>query len=98
MDWLDRLLREHYQLQMESNRRDQCRYFVVLNSSDMSRFDAYLVGPDTGVYRFKFVKLHVKLPDDFPMVPPEVRFVHHTRHHIHPNLYVSGKMCLGFLG
>lgn len=74
--------------------RTQCRYFVFFND-DESQFQVYLVCPDTEVYRFKLVKLHVKLSWRFPEVPPKVRFLHHTRHHIRPNFSVNGRLCLG---
>lgn len=67
-------------------------------SDDESQFHVYLVCPDTGVYRFKLVKLHVKLSAQFPEDPPKVRFLHNTRHPIHPAFFVSGRLCLSLLG
>ena len=40
----------------------------------------------------------VKLPDNYPLVPPKVTFIQHTGDRIHPNLYTEGKVCLSILG
>lgn len=94
----DFLRLERFKLQKETQRGGQQRYFVFFNDNDVHQFHAYIVGPDTGVYRFKLVKLHVKLPDQFPYYPPQVRFIHNTRHHIHPNFFPSGNICFSLIG
>lgn len=82
-------------LQFES--RTTCRYSAFFND-DESQFHVYIVCSDHGVYRFKLVKLHVKLSAQFPEDPPKVRFLHTTRHPIHPAFFVSGRLCLSLLG
>ncbi|KAG6353266.1 hypothetical protein INS49_007565 [Diaporthe citri] len=77
--------------------RAQGRYCVFFGD-DESQFHVYLVCPGNGVYRFKLVKLHVKLSAQFPEDPPKVRFLPTTRHQIHPAFFVSGRLCLSLLG
>lgn len=94
----DLMRTERLKLEKETDSIGQHRYFVFFNDGDVHQFHAYIVGPDTGVYRFKLVKLHVKLPDQFPKVPPQVRFIHNTRHQIHPNFFPSGNICFSLIG
>ncbi|KAK7737576.1 hypothetical protein SLS63_002705 [Diaporthe eres] len=84
------IARERHVLELECLR--QGRYFAFFNDDDY-QFHVYLVCPDTGVYRFKLVKLHVKMPVNFPEDPPEVRdFDHHAWKIQFPN-WKYGEVC-----
>ncbi|GAM89565.1 hypothetical protein ANO11243_076040 [Dothideomycetidae sp. 11243] len=73
-------------------------YYVVFKDEDLFDFIAYIVGPEDSLYRHKFIKLHLKIPDNYPISPPSVTFIQHRGDRIHPNLYVEGKVCLSILG
>lgn len=45
-----------------------------------------------GYYFFKFI-----FSNDYPFVPPIVKFISNSNVRFHPNLYVNGKICLSVL-
>lgn len=63
--------------------RDNLRYFDVL-----------IEGPKDSAYEGGLFKLELFLPEDYPMVPPKVRFL--TRIY-HPNIDRLGRICLDIL-
>ncbi|KAH7029465.1 ubiquitin-conjugating enzyme/RWD-like protein [Microdochium trichocladiopsis] len=73
-------------------------YFVHFNDENLLHFDAYVVGPADTPYQHKLALLRFEIPARYPLVPPVVKFIQHTGHRIHPNLYVEGKVCLSILG
>ncbi|EMR66201.1 putative ubiquitin-conjugating enzyme e2z protein [Eutypa lata UCREL1] len=88
-----RMTKERQELEKENS-----DYFVHFKDDNLLEFDAYIIGPDDSLYQHKLIKLRLKIPDRYPMVPPTVTFVQHSGHRIHPNLYVEGKVCLSILG
>lgn len=81
---------ERLKLEKEIEKNGKRRYFVFFNDSDVHQFHAYIVAPDTGLYRFKLVKVHVWLPCHFPCDPPRVKFIHNTMHFVLPNCFPRG--------
>lgn len=93
-----RMAKERQELEKASSQEEAPDYFVVFKDDNLFEFDAYIIAPDT-IYRYRLVKLHFEIPqDDYPWKPPKVKFIQHTGHRIHPNLYVEGKVCLSILG
>ncbi|RYP41320.1 hypothetical protein DL769_011586 [Monosporascus sp. CRB-8-3] len=82
----------------ENLEKDNPDYFVHFQDNDLLNFEAYVLGPDDTLYQHKLVKLCFKIPERYPLVPPEVKFVQHSGERIHPNLYAEGKVCLSILG
>lgn len=77
---------------------DDSEFWVNWNDENLRTFEAYIVGTDDSVYKYKLVKLRFDIPDNYPIVPPKVTFIQHTGDRIHPNLYTDGKVCLSILG
>ncbi|KAG6365824.1 hypothetical protein INS49_007435 [Diaporthe citri] len=93
-----RMAHERQELEKASSQEEAPDYFVIFQDDNLFEFDAYIIAPDT-IYRYRLVKLHFEIPqDDYPLKPPKVKFIQHTGHRIHPNLYVEGKVCLSILG
>eukprot|EP00656_Telonema_subtile_P019062 TRINITY_DN2035_c0_g1_i1.p1 TRINITY_DN2035_c0_g1~~TRINITY_DN2035_c0_g1_i1.p1 ORF type:complete len:151 (-),score=24.25 TRINITY_DN2035_c0_g1_i1:330-782(-) len=62
---------------------DNLRYFNVI-----------IAGPSESTYEGGIFSLELFLPEDYPMVPPKVRFL--TKIY-HPNIDVLGRICLDIL-
>lgn len=68
-------------------------YIVYFDDSNLFEVYALIKPPYESVYRHKFIKLHMKIPENYPHSPPEVYFVNHDGVRIHPNMYENGKCC-----
>jgi ubiquitin-conjugating enzyme E2 Z len=69
------------------------------NEMDMRIGQGLLFGPEDTPYAFCPFVFSAKMPTDYPFSSPEVLIISSdgaTR--FHPNLYVSGKVCLSILG
>lgn len=74
-------------------------YFVYFDKNDnLMNFNAYILGPEDSLYNHKLIKVHIEIPDNYPVVPPKCTFVQYSGGRLHPNLYVEGKICLSILG
>lgn len=77
---------------------DDSEFWVAWNDTNLRAFTAYIIGPVDSVYAYKLIKLRFDIPDQYPFIPPKVKFIQHTGDRLHPNLYVDGKVCLSILG
>ncbi|KAA8910937.1 ubiquitin-conjugating enzyme/RWD-like protein [Sphaerosporella brunnea] len=55
---------------------------------------ALVVLNPTSLYHGAYLKAELKIPKDYPMSPPEFRFL---RPLFHPNIYKDGKLCISIL-
>lgn len=53
-----------------------------------------IIGPPDTLYEGGFFKATLHFPEDFPNMPPEMRFVSEMWH---PNIYDDGKVCISIL-
>lgn len=58
-----RMAKERKELEAEAT-----NYFAIFKDDDLLNFDAYVVGPEGTPYEHKFVKVHLEIPNQYPMV------------------------------
>ena len=64
----------------------------------MMRGYALIIGPEDTVYAYGYYFFEIDYPVDYPYRPPKVTFrTNQDRVRFHPNMYVSGKVCLSIL-
>jgi len=68
-------------------------YLIEWDETDINTVHAIIKPPTNSVYRHKFIRLDIQITDDYPLSPPQVRFVNHDSVRIHPNMYQDGKCC-----
>jgi len=64
------------------------------HKDNLRYFDIVIAGPKDSAYDGGIFKLEMYLPEDYPMVPPKVRFL--TKIY-HPNIDRLGRICLDIL-
>lgn len=67
---------------------------VVPHQENLRYLDITLEGPKDSPYEGGTFKLELFLPDEYPMVPPKVRFLTTI---YHPNIDKLGRICLDIL-
>ncbi|KAH7960072.1 hypothetical protein HPB49_016742 [Dermacentor silvarum] len=72
--------------------------FIEPEKEDITTIHAIIVGPDGTPYEGGFFHFVLKLPPDYPVEPPLVRFMTTDggRVGFNPNLHADGKVCLSF--
>lgn len=71
-----------------------------VEESDLTQWYAIIHGPEDTPYTGYRFKLEVKVPDTYPMAPPQVKFVADSHYRIPPHCNVdrtSGEICLDIL-
>jgi ubiquitin-protein ligase len=72
-------------------------YLIYLNESNTHLVHAIIKAPYDSVYRHKFIRLDLTIPNDYPHSPPSVKFINKDSVRIHPNMYEDGKCCATIL-
>ncbi|KAJ2841676.1 ubiquitin-conjugating enzyme E2 N [Coemansia brasiliensis] len=67
---------------------------VEIIGDNIRYFSVAMAGPSQSPYEGGLFKLELFLPEDYPMVPPKVRFL--TKMY-HPNIDKLGRICLDIL-
>ncbi|KAI1289044.1 hypothetical protein F5Y03DRAFT_404148 [Xylaria venustula] len=77
------------------NEKDAYKAFITMDN--LLNFTAYVYGPDCSVYRHKLFEFQFAIPEDYPKIPPNVRFVQNKvfdslplRFTIHPCFLTDG--------
>jgi ubiquitin-conjugating enzyme E2 O len=93
---MKRILKEHKILQ--SSLPDGI--FVRTWESRLDLLRVLIVGPLDTPYEFAPFVIDMRLPPDYPRIPPEAYFHSWTQGNgpVNPNLYENGKICLSLLG
>ena len=80
-------------LQQESKPLLENDYLIYFEDHNIRKVHAIIKGNDDSVYRHKFIRFIIDIPDDYPFVPPIVTFVNYDGVRIHPTLYEDGRTC-----
>ncbi|CBF78202.1 ubiquitin-conjugating enzyme/RWD-like protein [Aspergillus recurvatus] len=67
---------------------------AVPHDDNLRYFDVSIHGPTSSPYEGGIFRLELFLPEDYPMVPPKIRFL--TKIY-HPNIDRLGRICLDVL-
>jgi ubiquitin-protein ligase len=67
---------------------------LVFNDNNIYEINAIIRGPEDTIYQTGNFKLLIRIPDDYPIKPPSIRFLNKM---FHPNIYRDGKICLDVL-
>lgn len=67
---------------------------AVAHSENIRYFDVEINGPIYSPYEGGVFKMELFLPEEYPMVPPKVRFLSRI---YHPNIDKLGRICLDIL-
>lgn len=79
---------------MTKNPPDNCSAGPI-DDKDITRWNATIMGPNNSPYQSGVFKLTVEFPDNYPFVPPRIKFVTQV---FHPNIKKdSGAICLDIL-
>ena len=69
-------------------------YRAVLVNDDMYHWEASIIGPDESPYEGGTFRLDIRIPSDFPLHPPRIKFK--TKIY-HPNIHLTGAICIDIL-
>jgi len=69
-------------------------FTVRADEKNIFNWEVWIEGPSDTYYAGGIFKLTMKFPTDFPLNPPEVRFVSEFWH---PNVFDDGKVCISIL-
>lgn len=70
-------------------------FMLDYDDEDLSTLHAVIKAPVDSLYAFRFIRLTIQIPEDYPFRPPKLTFHNHTSNRVHPNLY--SKVCLSIL-
>ncbi|KAK7207685.1 ubiquitin conjugating enzyme Ubc15 [Myxozyma melibiosi] len=65
-----------------------------LVDDNIYNWEVMLIGPDDTLYEGGFFKARLTFPEDYPLMPPKMRF---ETPMWHPNVYPDGNVCISIL-
>ena len=94
-----RFQKEIRQLYIQQSQRNLLEndYLIYYDETNTSKLHAIIRAPYDSVYRHKFIRLDLTIPDNYPHSPPDVHFINYDGVRIHPNMYENGKCCATIL-
>ena len=94
-----RLLKEIRELYICQNQKELLdnNYLIYYDETNINKVYAIIKAPHDSIYRHKFIRLNITIPDNYPYSPPEVTFINYHNVRIHPNMYENGKCCATIL-
>lgn len=72
-------------------------FLIQQDEVNLGKIYAICKGPNDSLYRHKFIRLNLLIPDNYPFEPPQMIFVNYNNKRIHPNMYENGKCCATIL-
>ena len=88
-----RLLKELSDLEKKQNSTSLLDndYLIYYDDNNLNKIYAIIKAPYESVYRHKFIRLNISIPENYPHSPPKVTFVNHDSVRIHPTMYQDGQ-------
>tara|TARA_Y100001958_G_C21247787_1_gene579588 strand:+ start:7473 stop:8150 length:678 start_codon:yes stop_codon:yes gene_type:complete len=72
--------------------------YLEFDEENMLKAKALIIGPEDTIYFGGLYFFDIDFPNNYPHIPPVITYKSSSKVRIHPNLYVSGKVCLSVLG
>ncbi|CAF2521570.1 unnamed protein product [Rotaria sp. Silwood2] len=69
-------------------------YSATIVNDDIFHWEASIIGPDDSPYEGGVYRLDIRIPSNFPISPPRIRFK--TKIY-HPNIHFTGAICIDIL-
>ncbi|KAH7096175.1 ubiquitin-conjugating enzyme [Auriculariales sp. MPI-PUGE-AT-0066] len=66
----------------------------LVDDSNLLEWEVMIIGPADTLYEGGVFKARLKFPQEYPIQPPEMRFISPMWH---PNIYADGKVCISIL-
>ncbi|KXN68789.1 ubiquitin-conjugating enzyme E2 g [Conidiobolus coronatus NRRL 28638] len=66
----------------------------LVNDNNIYEWEIMIIGPPDTLYEGGFFKAKLKFPQDYPQMPPTLKFVSEIWH---PNVYTNGEVCISIL-
>ncbi|KAJ1300680.1 hypothetical protein OPQ81_002327 [Rhizoctonia solani] len=66
----------------------------LVDDSNIMEWEVMIIGPPDTLYEGGIFKARLTFPENFPLYPPEMRFITKMWH---PNIYPDGKVCISIL-
>ena len=75
-----RLLKEIRELYIQQNQKALLDndYLIYYDDLNINKVYAIIKAPYDSIYRHKFVRLNITIPDNYPYSPPEVTFINYN--------------------
>ena len=72
--------------------------YIEFDETDILKAKALIIGPKDTLYDNAYLFFTIEFPKNYPFSPPTLTYKSQNKIRIHPNIYVSGKVCLSILG
>lgn len=92
-----RFCKEVYSLIKEQQSKTDNDYIIDLDEENTNTVRVIIRAPFDSVYRHKFIRLDITIPENYPHSPPKVTFINYDGVRIHPNMYEDGRCCASIL-
>tara|TARA_B100001093_G_C26569641_1_gene902375 strand:- start:106 stop:780 length:675 start_codon:yes stop_codon:yes gene_type:complete len=86
-------IKNYYKLELEKN-----GIYIRFDEKDIMKARALIIGPSDTIYENAYLFFNIEFPNNYPFLPPNVRYISQNNVRIHPNIYTNGKVCLSILG
>ena len=81
-------------LEINQMKTDTTEGIEIIPTENIERFISRIKGPEQSPYENGIYDLEVKIPSDYPISPPNIKFITQM---FHPNVYPDGKICVDIL-
>ena len=92
-----RINKEIQNYEKEKVKLNDSGIYIHYDADKLTQLNALIFGStDTPYHNVPFI-FNIIFTDNYPFEPPKFKYVSYSKHRIHPNLYVDGKVCLSII-